>query len=167
VRIRQKTEALLRNQNPIFHTQKQTVMAYVTTDDLKQYLDQQEIEALRRDYEDDGIDKLPQAITYAENYVADRLAQMYDIRSELAKAGTSRNTTLQGIIAHIAIWNLCASFPTVQLDGKRHYHYDQALAMLAEIEKGKLLAAYLPAWPQEPRRGEVVWGSNENIDIKF
>lgn len=139
-------------------------MAYITTDDLKQYLDQDEIAALRRDYEDDGVDKMPSAITAAENFVADKLAQMYDIRSELGKTGTSRNTTLLGIIAHIAIWNLCATFPTVQIDSKRHYHYEEALKLLEEIEKGKLLAAYLPQWPSEPRRGNVVWGSNTQFD---
>lgn len=142
-------------------------MAYLTTEDLKTFLDQQEIEALRRDYEDDGTDKLPSAISYAQNYVRDRLAQMYDIHSELGKTGSGRNSTLQEIIAHIAIWKLCATFPTVQLDGKRHYHYQEALSQLAEIEKGKLLAAYLPHWPSEPRRGDAVWGTNTSLDLIF
>lgn len=140
---------------------------YITTDDLKAFLDEGELAAIRRDYEMDGVDKLHSGIEYAEGYVHDRLALIYDINSELGKTGSSRNKTLQEIIIHISIWKLCVTFPTVQLDGKRHYMYEQAMKHIDEIEKGKLLASYLPQWPTKPRRSEVVWGSNKNFDLKF
>lgn len=114
-------------------------MAYITTDDLKTFLDEREIAALKRDYETDGEDKLPDGITYALNYVADRIGNRYDMSAEYAKTGTARSTTLIEAIAHIAIWKMAATFPTVQLDGKRHYNYEDALKTITKIERGEML----------------------------
>lgn len=139
-------------------------MAYLTIDDLKVFLDQNEINALKRATETDQVDKLPTGIQYAENYVSDRIGTRYDMAVEYAKTGTARSTTLLEILAHIAIWKLAATFPTVQLDGKRHYNYEQALSDLTKIEKGQLLAG-LPA--KDTAVGVPSYGTATDLDVKF
>lgn len=140
-------------------------MAYLTSDDLKTFLDESEIKAIKRNYETDTIDKLPIGISYAEAYVKDRIGNRYDMAVEYAKTGASRNTTLLEILAHIAIWKLCATFPTVQLDGKRHYNYEQALNDLKRVEKGELLSS-LPL-VSGSTVGEVVYGTNTEFDVNY
>lgn len=142
-------------------------MAYLTQDDLMGVLDERELAAIKRDYETDNIDKLPIGITYAENYVKDRIGSRYDMATEYAKTGEDRSTTLLGIISAIAIWKLAVSFPTIQLDGKRHYEYEQALKDLTDITKGTLLYEVLaqPATPID--EGLPVWGSNTNDEIIY
>lgn len=111
-------------------------MSYLTPTDLKAFLDEAEFRALRRESETDGVDKLPSGINYAENYVKDRLSSRYNVQNEFDKTGTDRSTTLLEVVGHIAIWKLCATYPTVQIDGKRHYFYEQALETLDKIAKG-------------------------------
>jgi hypothetical protein len=130
-------------------------MSYLTADDLKAFLDEREIATIKRDYEADGLDKMPVGIAYAENYVQDRLANRYDMQAEYAKTGTDRNSTLLEILAHIAIWKLTSTFPTVQLDGKRHYFYEEALKNLTLAEKGNLLTS-LPIKYNDGKA--VIWG---------
>lgn len=140
-------------------------MAYLTPDDLRTFLDEREIAALKRDYEVDGTDKMPIGIDYALNYVRDRIGARYDMTAEYAKTGEARSSTLLEIIAHIAIWKLAATFPTVQLDGKRHYNYEEALRDLARIESGKLLST-LPLI-ENTTVGEVVHGTSTNFDVIY
>jgi hypothetical protein len=141
-------------------------MAYLTSDDLKTFLDDKELAAIKRDYEKDNTDKLPIGISYAENYVKDRLAHRYNIAAEYAKTGADRSTTLIEVLAHIAIWKLCATFPTVQLDGKRHYNYEKALEDLNTIAKGSLLST-LPALTVETQAGAVVYGQSTETDLIY
>lgn len=139
-------------------------MAYLTSDDLNTFLDEREQAAIKRDYEVDGTDKMPIGINYALNYVKDRLGSRYDMAAEYAKTGSNRNTTLLEILAHIAIWKLAATFPTVQLDGKRHYNYEEALKNLALAEKGQLLNS-LPVLSAES--GVPAWGVSESTEIIY
>jgi len=140
-------------------------MSYLTTSDLKTFLDEQELQAIRRDYETDGIDKLPIGISYAENYVKDRIGTIYDMAVEYAKTGADRSTTLLEIIAHIAIWKLAATFPTVQLDGKRYANYEQALNDIKEILAGRLLSTLTTVTTST--QGVSSWGSSTELDIEF
>lgn len=140
-------------------------MSYLTSDDLKTFLDEREIAAVKRDYEVDGADKLPVGINYAENYVKDRIGKRYDMAAEFAKTGSERSTTLLEILAHIAIWKLAATFPTVQLDGKRHYNYEEAMKNLAKVESGQLLTE-LPKITGTTA-GEVVFGISTNTDVIY
>ncbi len=142
---------------------------YVTTEDLKTFLDEREIAALKRDYETDEVDKLESGLNYAINYVKDRLSPYYDMETELAKTPTivenvptdPRSTTLMEIISHIAIWKLAITFPTVQLDGKRDYNYKEAMSNLDLISKGKLLAT-LPPLASGTTTGIVYGHGTEN-----
>lgn len=138
---------------------------YLTTADLNTFLDESEIAALKRDYETDGTDKMPIGISYAENFVKDRLASRYDVTAEYAKTEEARSTTLMEVIAHIAIWKLAATFPTVQLDGKRHYNYTQALDNLELIAKGKLLTT-LPALT-ESLGNAAVYGQSTQTEVIY
>lgn len=140
-------------------------MSYLTTEDLKTFLDERELEAIRRNYEQDGTDKLPVGIGYAENYLKDRIGTRYDMAVEYAKTGADRSTTLLEILSHIAIWKLAASFPTIQLEGKRHYNYEQALSDITKILKGELLTT-LPTVTTSTN-GAVVWGSTDGLDLEF
>jgi hypothetical protein len=140
-------------------------MSYLTSDDLKGFLDEREITAIKRDYETDHVDKMSAGIQYAENYVSDRLSHRFDMPAEYAKTGGQRSTTLLEIIAHIAIWKLAATFPTVQLDGKRHYFYEQALTDLDKIATGKL-STTLPVL-STTAGGPVVYGSSIDTDINY
>lgn len=141
-------------------------MPYITTEDLKAFLDEREIAAIKRDYEIDGTDKMPVGITYAENYVKDRLGSRFNMPSEYSKTGTNRSSTLLEIIAHLAIWKLTSTFPTVQLDGKRHYFYEQALKRLDDIATGKLEIG-LPELAVPSTAGDVVYGHNDNLEILY
>lgn len=138
---------------------------YLTTDDLRTFLDEREIAALKRDYEVDGGDKLPTGITYAQNYVRDRIGARYDLAAEYALTGSNRSTTLMEIIAHIAIWKLAAVFPTIQLDGKRHYNYEEAKRDLERIAAGKLQVT-IPLI-ENTTVGEVVHGTSTNFDVIY
>ena len=145
-------------------TQTNNPMSYITTNDLNLFLDEREIAALKRDKETDGTDKIPVGISYAENYVKDRLSNRYDIGAEYAKTGDKRNTTLLEVLAHIAIWKLCATFPTVQLDNKRHYNYEQALNDLKQIAKGDL-CTNLPI--NDPTASTPIFGTSTNFDVNY
>lgn len=140
-------------------------MSYLTSHDLKTFLDEREIAAIKRDYEVDGTDKLPVGINYAENYVKDRIGKRYDMAAEYAKTGSDRSTTLLEILAHIAIWKLAATFPTVQLDGKRHYNYEEAMKNLAKVESGQLLTE-LPTITGTTS-GDIVFGTSTNTDVIY
>lgn len=140
-------------------------MSYITTTDLKAFLDEREIAALKRDYEADQVDKTQQGIDYAMTYVQDRLGA-FDLQAEYAKEGTERSSTLMEIIAHIAIWKLAATFPMVQLDGKRHAFYEEALENLKRIARGELLITSLSLKPAGAIPADVRWGvstETENI----
>ena len=139
-------------------------MAYLTSEDFNQFLDERELATIKRDYELDGIDKLPVGINYAMNYVADRLGNRYNMATEYAKTGTNRNTTLLEILAHIAIWKLTATFPTIQLDGKRHYFYEEALKNLSRAERGQLLTG-LPL--KDAEAGTAVWGTSTETETIY
>ena len=139
-------------------------MAYLTTEDLKVFLDEREIAALKRDFEADEVDKLAVGITYATNYITDRLGTRYDMTTELAKIGTARSTTLLEVITHIAIWKMAATYPTVQLDGKRHAFYQEAMDNLTRIEKGQLLAG-LPV--ESASTGQPTWGVSTNSEVIY
>ena len=139
-------------------------MTYLTTEDMAAFLDEREIAALKRDYEADGTDKLPIGISYAENYVKDRLAFKYDLATEYGKIEANRSTTLLEILAHIAIWKLCATFPTVQLDGKRHYNYEQALKDLDKIARGEL-GSTIPL--KATAKEAIQWGTTNQTDVIY
>lgn len=139
-------------------------MSYLTSDDLKTFLDERELATIKRDYETDGIDKLPVGISYAENFVSDRLGNRYDMATEYAKTGIDRNSTLLEILAHIAIWKLTSTFPTVQLDGKRHYFYEEALKNLTLAERGGLLTGL----PIKDETGKaVIWGYVQGSEVIY
>lgn len=141
-------------------------MSYITKDDLKAFLDEREIAALKRDYEKDEVDKTETGIGYAMNYVKDRLA-VFDVDTEYLKTGEDRSTTLMEIICHIAIWKLAATFPMVQLDGKRHAFYESALEDLKKVAKGEIVIDSLALKAVDsPIPSSVVWGvsdATENI----
>ena len=139
-------------------------MAYLTTEDLKVFLDEREIAALKRDFENDQTDKLAVGIDYATNYITDRLGTRYDMATELAKTGADRSTTLLEVMSHIAIWKMAATYPTVQLDGKRHAFYQEAMENLTRIEKGKLLAG-LPV--ESATVGQPVWGVSTDSELIY
>ena len=141
-------------------------MSYLTETDLRQFLGQNELAALKRDYENDGVDKLPISIRYAEDYVAARLRSSFDIETELQKTELDRSTTLLEILAHIAIWKLAATFPTVEIDGKRHYFYEMALEQLKDIEAAKILLE-LPEISEEIKIDTIRYGTNTDLDIKY
>jgi len=137
-------------------------MAYLTIQDLATFLDENEIQALQRDTENDGENKIPSGISYAENYVKDRISHVYDMATEYAKTGDNRSTTLLEILAHLAIWKLAASFPLVQIDGKRHYNYEQALADLKDIAAGRLLSEHLPKLSDETENAGTIRSGNSS-----
>lgn len=139
-------------------------MAYLLTTDLKGFLDERELAALKRDYEADGTDKLLIGITYAENYVADRLGAIFSISAEYAKSGTARSTTLLEILAHIAIWKVAATFPTITLEGKRFYFYETALKDLDKIARGEL-AVNLSPLTETP--SVIRWGESTETEIIY
>lgn len=140
-------------------------MSYITTIDLSAFLDEREMAALKRDYERDQVDKMAAGIAYAMNYVRDRLS-VFDIDAEFVKTSTARSTTLIEIITHIAIWKLAATFPMVQLDGKRHAFYEGALEDLKRIAKGEIIIADLPLKDSDIQPSAAQWGyttETENI----
>jgi hypothetical protein len=139
---------------------------YLTTADLNTFLDDREIAAIKRDYEADGVDKTPIGINYAESFVNDRLSSRYDMDIELSKALGDRSSTLMEIIAHIAIWKLAATFPTVQLDGKRHYNYQTALDNLALISNGKLLTS-LPPLRSGEAGNAAIYGQSTETEVIY
>ena len=114
-------------------------MSYTLPSDFTLHLDEHELEAVRRDYEKDGKDKLKIGIEYAETYVKDRLSERFDMDTEYAKTGDDRNEILLEIIICITIWKVTQVFPTVQLDEKRHACYMDAKQMIKEAQKGELL----------------------------
>lgn len=140
-------------------------MSYITTEDLKAFLDEREMAALKRDYETDQVDKTQQGVAYAMTYVQDRLAA-FDLVDEYAKEGEERSTTLVEIIVHIAIWKLTATFPMVQLDGKRHVFYQEALDNLKRIAKGEMVIGSLSLRDPGSIPAPIRWGvstETENI----
>lgn len=139
-------------------------MAYTTTADFKILLDEHETEAIRRDYEKDGVDKLKLGMAYAETYVSDRLGQRYDMATEYVKTGADRNLILIDLICKVAIWQLCQVFPTVRLDGKRDVAYQSAMADLKEAQKGNLLHD-LPTIETPSTTGLPQYGADDNAII--
>jgi hypothetical protein len=142
---------------------------YLTIDDLKTFLDENEILALQREYEADGIEKIPQGIEFAEQYVRDRLNSIYNMDAELSKTGNSRSKTLLEIIAHIAIWKLAIVYPTVQVDSKRNYNYEDAMKNIDLIAKGQLLTN-LPAIADsgtDQKPGGIRYGFSTETEIIY
>jgi len=139
-------------------------MSYTATTDFKVLLDEHETEAIRRDYEKDGVDKLKLGIEYAEKYVSDRLGQKYDMATEYAKTGTARHLILIDIICKIAIWQLCQVFPTVRLDGKRDVAFQTAMTDLKEAQKGNMLYD-LPTIETPSTTGLPQYGADDNAII--
>jgi hypothetical protein len=139
---------------------------YLTTEDLNTFLDEREIAAIKRDYEADQVDKIPVGISYAENYVKDRLCSRYNMEIEYGKPLGEKSSTLMEIIAHLAIWKLAATFPTVQLDGKRHFNYQTALDNLELIAKGKLLTS-LPTLRPEQMGNAAIYGQSTETDVIY
>jgi hypothetical protein len=142
-------------------------MAYITENDIKNFLYSQDVAELDRS--DEGIANfIGTAISYAENYVRDRAGSMYDLDVEFQKSGDERKTTLIEIIAHLAIWKLCLVSPLVDAEGKKHYNYEWALDQLKLIERGSLLTD-LPLYTDDagddvqPSAG-VQFGYNEAIE---
>ena len=112
-------------------------MAYITKDDLKNFLYSEDIEQLDRS--DELSNFIEAGIGFAESYLKDRIGNIFDLDTEFQKSGDERSNTLIEVISHIAIWKLCLSSPLVDTEGKKHFNYEWALEQIKLIEQGKLL----------------------------
>lgn len=138
-------------------------MSYITENDLKTFLDEREINALKRDDEKDEVNKIDTGISYALSYVKERLAA-FDVDQEYNKTGEERSKTLMEIIIHIAIWKLAATFPFVQIDGKRHAFYEEAMENLKRIAKGEIIIGTLRSKAVVVNQSEAYWGVSEQTE---
>lgn len=140
---------------------------YITSDDLKAILTEDEIITLQRKDETDEQDKTSLALNTSENYIRDSLGSKYDIDKELARTGANRKQTLVNIALHIAVWELCQAFPFVTLDDKRHYNFETAKADLERIRQGKLLTTLDNYIDEETVGGLPQSGISDNNELTY
>lgn len=142
---------------------------YITETDLLNSLEASDIDDARRTAEMGGDPNkaVNEAITYAVNYVSQRIGHIYDTASEFAKVGTARSSTMVDIVCDIAIWKLFKPFITVTEDGKQYKNYAHALKNIDLIEKGSLTAGLSRSIGEEGITGTIEFGVSDNFAIQY
>jgi hypothetical protein len=111
---------------------------YVSEVEIKSCLKSESIDQLAIDTAATRINKITESISFAENYVRNRLSQTHQIDSELSKNGDSRIAIIKNIIISIALHNLKGFMPEIEVNSKDIYFYTQAEYMLKSIANGSL-----------------------------
>jgi hypothetical protein len=144
-------------------------MAYITEDDMREYLTESQLTTVKRASETGSIDYLDQAITKSIALVKDHLNYKYDMTTELAKTGSDRNESLMDIIAKIVMKRLTVPFDMLDRDGKIQGEYEEAMEMISKIEKGYFLSDVLPTYDstEDDEEQTIRYGTNDDYNIIY
>jgi phage gp36-like protein len=143
-------------------------MAYITKSDLLKHISLEDIETLDRIDETETPDLLiGEAIADAEAFINSSIGRLFDLQAEFAKTGTDRSRILVNIGCHLATWNLCNSYITVQAsnDDKKYVLYKDALEFLDQVKNGQLDAGLEKIAPESP--GTIAFGFSEKTEIIY
>lgn len=136
---------------------------YITENDILQWLSEDQLtEAKRTD--ESGLNKLDNAIKYAQGRIKDKLNHKFNMSAEFEKTGDSRNLTLVKICCDIAIWYMAQALELNDYEGKFYQSFDKAEKDLYQIEVGNMVGD-LPTYDtDEDLTSTVKWGYTTNIN---
>lgn len=136
-------------------------MSYVTTDEIKTHLYEEQIDVITAG--DDTIlqSAIDAAISEAKGYL-----RAFDIAAEFNKTGIQRNSLLIIFLKDIAVWhfiNICNVNTDLSLRLER---YKRAIDWLKAVQKGDVVPDLEPL-AEEKKTGVILFSSNQKRDNHY
>lgn len=121
------------------------------------------------DIQDGDTEALPESIESAVDIVAGYLNGIYDTTEIFNKTGTARNKTIVALTLDIALYRLHKRTNPRQIPEIRRVAFEDALAMLAKIQKRDVNPVGLPAYVNEDGNAETIsrYGSNQKMNHRY